>query len=495
LSGRVGQTGQPALMARLDEYPDARKAFVEKEHIQSAAVVPLVGSAGVIGTMKLAASSPQYFDQAGVELLLALGRQIALGVEKIRLHESEKRAVALAAAAQAAVEAIESTGDGLLVLTTEGKVISSNRALATMTGYSQEELLGRAAAELMQEVVEPADVDKALAAIAAALEGTIPPPDTVTLGSKDGRQVVVAYSVYLIRNEAGQPTRVVVDVKDVTAAREAEKERQRLSGLYRRLFTYSLDPVCIAGFDGFFKQLNPAWSKPWLEFVHPEDRAATVAAGEQLAAGQAVTSFENRYLCRDGSYRWIAWNSYPLPEERLIFAVTRDITRRKQAEEELRERSRELEEALAQLGQAQERLVRQEKLAMLGQLAGGVGHELRNPLGVISNAVYFLRLVLPDADATVGEYLGIIASEVRKAEKIVADLLDFARTRPATREKVAVSALVEQALQRLPPPMGVKVTTHMTPDLPVVFADAGQISQVLDNLINNAYQSMPEGAS
>lgn len=120
-------------------------------------------------------------------------------------------------------------------------------------------------------------------------------------------------------------------------------------------------------------------------------------------------------------------------------------TERKQMEEELRD--------------AQEQLIHKERLAILGQLAGGVGHELRNPLGVISNAVYYLKTTLPDADETTKEYLEMISAEVHDAEKIVSDLLDLSRTKPAESEEIAVSQLVTQVLDSQPPPKKVKVTT------------------------------------
>ncbi len=129
-------------------------------------------------------------------------------------------------------------------------------------------------------------------------------------------------------------------ITDVTDRREAERERDRL-------FDLSLDMLAVSGFDGFFRQLNPAWTatlgwtegelliRPWLEYVHPEDRPATIAMSDQLRQGRPVYSFENRYQCRDGSYRWISWKSFPLPDEKLIFTVARDITKRKAAEEAL----------------------------------------------------------------------------------------------------------------------------------------------------------------
>jgi signal transduction histidine kinase len=173
--------------------------------------------------------------------------------------------------------------------------------------------------------------------------------------------------------------------------------------------------------------------------------------------------------------------------------LSREIVERKRAEERLKEYSERLEKALADLGEVQERLIRQEKLAVLGQLAGGVGHELRNPLGIISNAVYFLQMVLAETDETVKEYLELIASRVGEVDKIVADLLDLSRTRPANRQQTIISTLVAETLQRYPPPDPVTITTAIAPDLPAVFVDAQQIGQVLGNLISNAYQAMPGG--
>jgi signal transduction histidine kinase len=173
--------------------------------------------------------------------------------------------------------------------------------------------------------------------------------------------------------------------------------------------------------------------------------------------------------------------------------LSREIIERKRAEETLKEYSERLEKALADLREAQERLIRQEKLAVLGQLAGGVGHELRNPLGIISNAIYFLQMVLAESDETVKEYLELIASRIGEVDKIVADLLDLSRTRPANRQQTTLFSLMAETLQRYPPPEPVTVTTAIAPDLPAVFVDTQQIGQVLGNLISNAYQAMPEG--
>ena len=115
-----------------------------------------------------------------------------------------------------------------------------------------------------------------------------------------------------------------------------------------RFFTLSLDMLCIANFDGYFVDLNPAWeqtlgftieelkAKPFIDFVHPDDQESTIAEAEKImTTGQDVVSFENRYMCKNGEYRWILWSSSLSLEKRLYYAVGRDITRRKQAEDAL----------------------------------------------------------------------------------------------------------------------------------------------------------------
>ncbi|HEX8096706.1 MAG TPA: ATP-binding protein, partial [Pyrinomonadaceae bacterium] len=129
---------------------------------------------------------------------------------------------------------------------------------------------------------------------------------------------------------------------DVTERRRAEEERDRF-------FDLSGDLLCIADFNGYFKRLNPAWSKtlgyddaellskPFSEFIHPDDRESTAAMVEHLAAGGGATNFENRYACKDGSYRWLSWSATPVVGRRTIYGVARDVTESRQAAEALRQ--------------------------------------------------------------------------------------------------------------------------------------------------------------
>lgn len=166
---------------------------------------------------------------------------------------------------------------------------------------------------------------------------------------------------------------------------------------------------------------------------------------------------------------------------------------RDRLEQRVAHRTAELETALADLEAAQEELVRKERLAILGELAGGVGHELRNPLGVMTNAVYYLETVQKDRPPVVGEYLEILRNQIHISEKIVGDLLDFARTKPPERRDVSVAALVEEQLDRAPVPAdAVDVRLDFPDDLPPVHVDADQVAQIALNLITNAFQAMED---
>jgi two-component system cell cycle sensor histidine kinase/response regulator CckA len=155
---------------------------------------------------------------------------------------------------------------------------------------------------------------------------------------KDGSVLNVEITAHLL-NFGGQELNCAF-VRDVTEQRRASEERDRL-------WNHSIDPMCIAGFDGYFKQINPAWitmlgwtdaellGSPWLDFVHPDDYQATVETGQTLVSGAPVHAFENRYRCRDGSYRWLSWTVFPLPESQEMFAVARDVTHQKKLSADL----------------------------------------------------------------------------------------------------------------------------------------------------------------
>lgn len=141
-------------------------------------------------------------------------------------------------------------------------------------------------------------------------------------------------------------------------------KQQQMEEERDRLFNLSMDMLAIVGFDGFFRQVNPAFtttlgwtreelfSRPVADLIHPDDLEESVTAGARLVSGQPLNQYRSRCGCKDGSYRWISWNAYPLRDAHLIFAVARDITELKQQEDDLRRANDELEERVAQRTEA-----------------------------------------------------------------------------------------------------------------------------------------------
>jgi PAS domain S-box-containing protein len=184
-----------------------------------------------------------------------------------------------------------------------------------------------------------------------------------------------------------------------------------------------------------------------------------------------------------------------------VLVHSRDITERKLAEKErdaaleaLQEHSALLEQRVEErtqaLRDAQQQLLRQEKLAVLGQLAGGIGHELRNPLTVVSNAAHFLQMVLEEPDQDVADTLVILQRQAARINRIIESLLGFARTEAPALEPVDVCEVVRNTLAQVEMPEQVEVMVRCDPALPSIRADSNQLHLVLRNLIQNGIEAM-----
>jgi serine/threonine-protein kinase len=164
--------------------------------------------------------------------------------------------------------------------------------------------------------------------------------------SPAARELVALAKACLASEPAARPR----DAGAVAAALTAyfESDLRRAERDLVRFFELTPDLFCIAGLDGFFRRVNQNFtrvlgyspdeliSRPWLDFIHPDDLAGTAAAGAALSRGQPVVQFRNRYRDVHGHYRWFEWAAKSIPEEGIIFAVARDITDRVELEARLR---------------------------------------------------------------------------------------------------------------------------------------------------------------
>jgi len=207
---------------------------------------------------------------------------------------------------------------------------------------------------------------------------------------------------------------------------------------------------------------------------------------------------EEPFVEADGTVRWVeTFKTRVVGNHGEVIGTTgisRDITERKRAEEALRVTNRALEERVrertAKLAEAQENLVRKERLAVLGQLAGGVAHQIRNPLAAIMNATYVLkRHLLPDQHPNIEDAIRIIHDEVRHANVIITGLLDFARVRAPDRHPTSVVELLDRVLQSDWMPRTVRVVRHIE-EVPLLDVDADQLHGAFFNVIRNAVEAM-----
>lgn len=273
----------------------------------------------------------------------------------------------------------------------------------------------------------------------------------------------------------------------------------------------SNDHFCIAGFDGYFKRLNPAWTRsldfaaeelmarPYLDFVHPDDRNATVGACDTLKAGNEVFSFENRYRCKDGSYRWFLWNAVSVPVEKRIYAVAHDISYRKQAEEKSNSLNVILASANSEL-EGQNREVERANRMKSGFLAS-MSHELRTPLNAIIGFSDLLADESPGAlNAKQKRFIGHVGNGATHLLALINDILDLSKIEAGQLEVFPENVSLQQALTEvlsLIQPLTDKrnMILNITREDFTVYADRVRLKQVLYNLLSNAVKFTPEQGS
>jgi PAS domain S-box-containing protein len=268
-----------------------------------------------------------------------------------------------------------------------------------------------------------------------------------------------------------------------------------------RFFTLAVDMLGIAGFDGFFRQLNPSWertlgfpeyelrARPITQFLHPDDREAAEVQFHRLWEGAPTAHFENRHRHRDGTYRWLSWTAAPFREEGLVYVFARDITFRKVAEEERLQLVREQE---ARRAAQRENELKDEFLATLS-------HELRAPLTPILGWTSVLRSGRIDA-ASFERGLDVIDRNVKRQVQLVEDLLDVSRIVSGKLrmdlQPLDPRAVVEAGLEAVRPAATAKriqIDVDYGPRSLTVLADAARLQQVVWNLAANAVKFTPEG--
>jgi len=313
---------------------------------------------------------------------------------------------------------------------------------------------------------------------------------------KDGSRFPAIVSVTALRDPQNAIIGYLLIGTDNTARKRAEEDRNRF-------FALSQDVFCTLGFDGYFKDLNPAWENtlgytkaellatPFIEFIHPDDQQATLAEAEHVSGGKSLTAFENRYRCKDGSYRWFQWCVTPVIEDRVIYGVARDVTGRKQTEGERKRFEQALQQTNVDLESA--RLTAEKANLAKSDFLSSMSHELRSPLNAILGFAQLMESASPPPTVSQAKSIAQILQAGWYLLKLINEVLDLAVIESGklslSKESVSLSEVMSECRSMLEADAqqhGIRMTFPQFDEPVFVSADRTRLKQIIINLVSNA---------
>ena len=363
-----------------------------------------------------------------------------------------------------------------------GRFSVVNRTWCAMLGYTVSE----ASQITLNDTIHPASRQQFSILFYRLLAGRSIVAD-LTLQSKTGSAIEVTGALTCVF-DGETPASVQGVLHEIGHSRQSDHQ-------LKKFFDLSMDMFCTATFDGHFKLINPAFertlgftreelmSRSFVEFVHPDDQEATVDELAALGKGRPALFFENRYRCRDGSYRTLSWTATPGNDE--VYAVARDITEIKHAEDELKRTKDEAEAA----NRAKSRFL------------ANMSHELRTPLNsVIGFTSVLLKNQGQHVPARELDYLKRIRSNGVQLLTLINDILDLSKIEAGRLDvqlqDVSLGPLVSEVLAEIAgnvDPKKLTLNTVVPADTALLTADRDKLKQVLINLVGNAVKFTERG--
>ncbi|WP_309744188.1 PAS domain-containing protein [Chamaesiphon sp. OTE_20_metabat_361] len=363
---------------------------------------------------------------------------------------------------------------GLSYISNELKFVRVNERLAQINGLPIAAHIGLTIRDVLPEM---ADAIEAL--YRQVIESGEPIFDLELSGSTPSQPGVERHwlaAYYPQTDLSGRVVGVNATVQEITDRKRLEAARVAAEQERDRFFNLSIDLLAIGNFDGYFTRLNPAWeqvlgyttaelmAQSFVELIHPEDVAITAAAMRQgQNAGVQSKDFENRYRCKDGSYRWLSWSTMPYPDRNLMYGIARDITARKQTQAALEDRNRELD-----------------------SFVYVVSHDLKAPLRAVANLSRWIEDDLAgQLTAATRTQMNLLRSRVDRMAGTIDGLLDYARVGRSEDaiEPVAVARLLADVIDTLAPPPTFAIA--LPAELPILITKRLPLFQVFVNLIGN----------
>jgi PAS domain S-box-containing protein len=383
-------------------------------------------------------------------------------------------------------KAVEDIRDfAIFMIDTDGIITNWNAGAQFILGYSEEEIVGKDGAKLFTPEDRAKDIPRKEMSTAAMLGRA---EDERWHIRRDGSRFWASGVMTPARDSTGKLIGFSKVMRDMT-------ERNKLTEERDRFFALSMDMLAIVHLDGRFQRINPAFQQvlgfseeellamSLFDLVHPDDRADTKNGYGKLSTGEPIKWMENRLITREGSYKWVAWSYFPVPEDGLLFGVGRDMTELRQMHEMLRLRAEELENA---------NRIKDEFLATMS-------HELRTPLTSIMGWARLLgsnRLKDKEKERAVH----VIQRNAEAQSKLIEDLLDVSRIITGKLrielQPVSFASITESAINSLRPAIDAKqlhLETAIDPAAGPILGDPARLQQIVANLLSNAIKFTPAG--
>ena len=406
---------------------------------------------------------------------------------------------------------VENSQAGIFLVDENYCFAYANDELSNILGYSPEEVNGLDFRAVLDEESRKFVADRY---VRRQKGEDVPSRYGIGIIRKDGKKRRLEMVATAIANPDGT-VQTMGQVLDITDRKKAEKSLRDSEERFRELAENIREVFWLFDWE---KQevlyVSPAYEEvwgrsmedlheryqEWGNSIHPDDAQYAEASFNKILETGGGENREYRIIRPDGAVRWILDRGFAIRgkdgEVRRIAGIAEDITDRKNVEEELGKYRQQLEEIVKErtreLEMAQEELLKNERLAVLGQLTATVSHELRNPLGVVRSSAFYLQQKNKEQDPKIIKHINRIEEQVEICDSIVGDLLEYTRGRHSQMVVGEITPWIEQVLDDLPKEIDIQINIALEDNLPRIQFDKEKVRRVVVNLMDNAFQAITE---